>query len=381
MKIRDVWFKFFMDDWFIKTRHMTLELRGAYHEAICLIMKYEAPLPNDYRWIGHSMHVSERKAKAVIEELIAIGKLKRDENGISNDRCEREIAERVAQRAAATAAALARHRPEVEPELGQSRPEIGNGKKAEQKQQKQPKSALPRVRATDSDSEGEKKKDSPHPPNGGAPPSGLSAEQMEANRQLTLNVEHEMKRAKKPRPTRAAVAAGYAQQLRDLYDRARERVPLCETTWTEARDKRHIRRVKAIGGIENYRRALWAIKDDDYFSGRKTGRRMSFDILMAEDGKMGDVLARLLDIAAMPKTAHIQPINGKTWGWWRKDFDPSTIDAAMWRGAVKSTAFQSATEWPWWIAGPQMGHDECFIPPEIVTEFKLDQKFGESGNA
>lgn len=155
--------------------------------------------------------------------------------------------------------------------------------------------------------------------------------------------------------------------------------------WTKPRNAVLMRRVEEIGGPENFRIALRALAKNDFLLGKVKPRdgsdpfRLDFDKLMQTRGNMGDVLAGLLDSAS--SQSEVAVVNGQAWGWWREGFDPATIDLDMWRGAVKTTAFQSATEWPWWIAGPPVGHSESFIPPQIVTEFKLDQKFGATGNA
>lgn len=97
-KIRDAWFKFYPRDYLDKTRSLSLEQRGAYMDCICLQMMAEAPIPDNFAWLGHQMHISPRKARSVVEGLLEACKLRRTAAGIVNDRCVAEIEARVHQR-------------------------------------------------------------------------------------------------------------------------------------------------------------------------------------------------------------------------------------------------------------------------------------------
>lgn len=98
MTRRDPWFKFYPADWLANTRLLTLEQRGAYIDCICMQMQQERALPDDYAWLAHQMHVSKRKAQSIVEELIGLQKFQRTEAGLTNERCETEIAARLHQR-------------------------------------------------------------------------------------------------------------------------------------------------------------------------------------------------------------------------------------------------------------------------------------------
>jgi hypothetical protein len=71
---------------------------------------------------------------------------------------------------------------------------------------------------------------------------------------------------------------------------------------TEARRRQLSARLEAIGGLQAFKVALWAIPTDDYLMGRKgaaAGRRpfrLNLDALL-RTGSSGDVLASLLDAA------------------------------------------------------------------------------------
>lgn len=105
----DLWFKFYPADYLRATRGLSLEQRGAYMDSIAMQMERGGALEEDYAWLGHQMHVSPRKARAIVEELIALKKLERTEDGtIANERCLREIETREKQRKAASEAASER---------------------------------------------------------------------------------------------------------------------------------------------------------------------------------------------------------------------------------------------------------------------------------
>jgi hypothetical protein len=77
----------------------------------------------------------------------------------------------------------------------------------------------------------------------------------------------------------------------------------CYST-TEARRKRLRKRLDDIGGLDPFQRALSAIPRDRFLMGRKAPRlgeepfKLTLDRLLQNDGGMGDVLARLIDLAA-----------------------------------------------------------------------------------
>jgi hypothetical protein len=81
---------------------------------------------------------------------------------------------------------------------------------------------------------------------------------------------------------------------------------------TDAQAKRLEKRLKGIGGLRRFKRALGALPSDDFLMGRvkpKDGGKpfkLNLDRLLRTDGPMGDVLGQLLgladeaDAAAMP---------------------------------------------------------------------------------
>lgn len=92
--IRDTWFKFYLNDWWDATRHLTLEQRGAYIDFIVLQMRRRSDVPEDYTWLGHQLHVSTRRARTLMESLIASMKITRTADGLSNERAANELLKR-----------------------------------------------------------------------------------------------------------------------------------------------------------------------------------------------------------------------------------------------------------------------------------------------
>lgn len=125
----DLWFKFYPSDWLRDTRSMSLEQRGAYIDSIAMQMERGGPLPDDMAWLAHQMHISKRKAAAIVEELIEICALKREGDTLTNPRCEREIAAREHQRKVNTEIASTRERTKRESTLSQTRTKRENSAK------------------------------------------------------------------------------------------------------------------------------------------------------------------------------------------------------------------------------------------------------------
>ena len=100
MKERDnPWFKFFAQYWLDSTRQLSIEQRGAYIDIIAMRMISDSPLDDkNYKWLAHQMHISSRRALALVEGLIAAKRITKTADGITDERCEKEIAARARQR-------------------------------------------------------------------------------------------------------------------------------------------------------------------------------------------------------------------------------------------------------------------------------------------
>ena len=125
----DPWFKFYPQDWMAGTRSMTLEQRGAYMDCLCILHSFDRPIVDgDWKWLGHQLHVSSRKAKALIEQLIQLQKLIRTNHGIDNERSRKARLARHDDRKRKQEAALKRERKVRETSVKKSRKQNENSK-------------------------------------------------------------------------------------------------------------------------------------------------------------------------------------------------------------------------------------------------------------
>lgn len=196
----------------------------------------------------------------------------------------------------------------------------------------------------------------PTPPLGGQPPKENSRG----------------KRAAKTRAEAAQRQAQVAALVAAYNDRATTHGwRRCEVI-TDQRAKRLLKRVAEIGGPDRFVSALDAIPGDDWLSGRVAGRdgsmfRLDIDRLLSTGSGMGDVLARMLEVATAP-SADPDPVNGQAWGWWRgKEDQLRSLDPDRWEAAIAK--HRPNGTWPWWIMGAPPGHDECVVPDAIVDKY------------
>lgn len=348
----DPWFKFYPDDWMRGTRTLSLEQRGAYIDAICMQMLYEAPLQDDYAWLAHQMHVSSRKAKSIVDGLIEAQKLRRIDAGISNDRCVLEIESKLNQRRTNAETAANRERAKRENSENRSKNNV-NGKNSCNE------TGTTRARS-DTDTDTDKKRSPPTPQGGGQAQDDFQLEPTDSPKAI--------KAAERKRLVEAAVG---------LYNKAADHwgLSICRSV-TSARAGRIEKRLADIGGLDNFRLALRAIGKDDFLMGRKPARpgdqpfRLTIDRLLSTETNMGDVLARLLDQATEPEQDNLVGPNGKRWGWWRgKEEQLRDLPIEWWRKAVE--AARPNGTWPWWILTAPPGHKECLMPQEIQDENKF----------
>lgn len=384
----DIWFKFFPRDWLDDTRSLTLEERGAYIDAIAMQMDRGGALPEDYGWLAHQMHISTRKAKAIVESLIDEVKLRRTEGGLTNDRCEKELAARESQRSVNTITALAREHSKREPSVKHSRAERETSAKIPDARSDNVENtnttngndeischetSTTRDRARpqpDIEKENKKKDNAPLPPNGGEAGSDL-------NLPLEGGLTPAAANAQKRRAAREAEAAMQraCREGVELFNKAAAHwgfTACAEGAMTEQRLKRLGKRLNDIGGLENFRKALRAIGKDDFLMGKvvKPGRkpfRLNFDRLLSTDSEMGDVLARLIDEAA--PSDPVGP-DGERWGWWRgKEANFRKLSEEAW-DAIIADAKPNGT-WPWWKLAAPPGHAECLVHPKVLERRKL----------
>lgn len=162
----------------------------------------------------------------------------------------------------------------------------------------------------------------------------------------------------------------------EIYNKAAKHFKFSECeAFTPARRARLLDRLADIGGVEAFRRALWAIRKDEFYLGKcppsKLGQapfRMDFDRLLSTDRGLGDVLAKLLDLSASDVGDDPTPgPNGNRWGWWRDQEEKwARLPADWWRGQLDE--IKPNGTWPWWVLGPPPGHKEAVIHPDVVAE-------------
>jgi hypothetical protein len=179
-----------------------------------------------------------------------------------------------------------------------------------------------------------------------------------------------VRRSRKPAAEVAAARAD-VQQAVGIFNRAADHFQFSKVdVLTPARALRLAKRLDEIGGVERFRLALRAIAKDAFLAGKVAGKdgkpafRLDLERLLQTDGAMGDVLARLLDLAA---SAAVPSRNGKEWGWWRADIAKMrSLPADYWRERIAKEKPNGT--WPWWSLGAPPGDPECVIHPEVVAE-------------
>lgn len=201
----------------------------------------------------------------------------------------------------------------------------------------------------------------------------------EAFQQFAAKQQSKRLRAERTANDNAKRAAD-ADQAYSLYNKAAAHwgFSLCEAR-TEPRTRRLLQRIDDIGGIENFRLALRAIGKDPFLSGRtppKPGQkpfRLDMERLLSTDSRMGDVLAKLLDLAGVTDgDEHGPSPNGRVWGWWRSEMEKlKSLPADYWRRRI-DTLKPNGT-WPWWELGAPPGHDETIVHPDVVAELGLEE--------
>lgn len=140
------------------------------------------------------------------------------------------------------------------------------------------------------------------------------------------------------------------------------------------RRARLAKRLEEIGGLENFRLALTAIPSVPFLMGKTTPRpgetpfKMEFDHLLQTDGKLGDVLAKLIDKAAA--LAPRSPL------WWQDPRAVAAVTDEQWRALIAEHAIGV---WNVSELGPPPGSHKCVVPAHIVAAMKLDQIWDHNG--
>lgn len=174
-----------------------------------------------------------------------------------------------------------------------------------------------------------------------------------------------------------------AERAFEIYNEAAEQFGFqLAKAATEQRLKRLEQRLEDIGGgVEMFRKALWAIEKDDFLMGRvaKPGQTpfvLTFDRLISTDSGLGDVLARLIDLIDAPppgtkrrgKQTDLKP------DWWHgKEWVMDELPLSFFREIIGRYANGS---WPVELLGPGPWQpDKCFIPRKLIEELGLREKY------
>ena len=343
MSARELWFKMYPTSYLRATRSMSLEQRGAYMDHICMQMERDTPLPDDASWLAHQMHISVRKARAIVDELIALKKVKRTSEGLSNDKCEQVIAERKHQ--ADVNAEIARKREAARRDAVNSSPSVKPQFADVSWSTHQHFTAEPELSGPRTEVENSKKQNKI---NGAAKVSCL---------------EDSTTRARGDRDIEVEGSKGVADAT--AFDRFWSSFPQ-----GRKRDK--------VGAREAFEKIV---------SGRhKNGQRAGADEIIAAVAAGRGIDPRE---PPMPTTW----LNGARWlddlpagaaaaampppaPWWSKPDQRNAMTTERWRSGIGQFA---NGVWPIDKLGPPPGDPGCVVPRELVRELKLEDRYTPAG--
>lgn len=148
-----------------------------------------------------------------------------------------------------------------------------------------------------------------------------------------------------------------------------------------ARTRLLARRLKDIGGLEAFKVALNHIRHDEFLAGRvpgKDGRKsfqLSFDTLLSPKlGQIGDVLARLLDIAGERAALRQATDNGVLIA---SEEELVSRDRRQWLDELDVYA---NGRWVFARLGPSPASTQCKVLPELIEELRLVDYYDIMGN-
>ena len=167
-----------------------------------------------------------------------------------------------------------------------------------------------------------------------------------------------------------------AEKAIDLYNRAADEHGFSKCVGrTTPRLVKLARCLREIGGLERFEQALTAIPKDDFLMGRvvrngQTPFRLNIGHLLQTDGKMGDVLASLLD-----RASEIHKGGGRSLrpDWWREIGDSARRMPSDWW--TRMITKHANGRWPVAYLGPAPEDPGCLVPAEVRTMLKLDEKY------
>lgn len=179
--------------------------------------------------------------------------------------------------------------------------------------------------------------------------------------------------------TRASERRRQAEELIAVYNAAAEHHGWVRCRiMTPAIEQGLLKRVRDIGGRDQFIIALNQIPNDDFLMGRMPGRngsapfRLDLSKLLSTRSAMGDVLARLIDAAAAPSGARPKY-------WWEDPAKVASLSADDWRHLIAKHCVDGV--WAVKKVGWPPGHAKCVIPSGIVTALRLTDLWTSDGFA
>lgn len=178
------------------------------------------------------------------------------------------------------------------------------------------------------------------------------------------------------RAERAKVAAAELEQAVETFNKAARHFGFTAyTARTADTDKRLARRLEAVGGHEQFRAALLALRVETPFTrfllgkvaprdGERTPFKLDIHALLQTKGNLGDVLQRLLQ-AGQTATVVAEADQKQPWATW---------DEAQWRVEIKQHANGI---WPTDKIGFWPGHPRCAAPPGLVAAMQTSGELAE----
>lgn len=99
------WVKFYASDWIGGTSGLTAAERGVYITIVALIYENDGPVKMDEARMARQCGITKASFRKAVSALIDVGKLIETDDGLMNDRCEKELSERANRAQKASVAA------------------------------------------------------------------------------------------------------------------------------------------------------------------------------------------------------------------------------------------------------------------------------------
>jgi len=141
------------------------------------------------------------------------------------------------------------------------------------------------------------------------------------------------------------------------------------TASTEKRRRRLLERLADIGGLQNFELALSAVPSVPFLMGQITPRsgegpfKFEFEHLLQTEGKLGDVLAKLIDKAHSLGTGQVK----EPWTAWSDE---------EW---VRQIALHANGIWPVDKLSPPPASKKSACPPRVIESERLLERYDENG--